>query len=60
MSLGDVLFLILFVLFCIDLIGSIVCMVLNYLNKKRELEYARNYIILKEHEYYDRSGEVKR
>ena len=59
MSAGDVLVIILSVFFCIDVIGSIVLMILNYLNRKKELEYVRCIIRRKECEIIERTEEVK-
>lgn len=59
MSFADIMFIILIFVFCINLLGSLVIMILAYKNKKRQLDYVRHIIRIKEHEVFGRSGEVK-
>lgn len=59
MSAGDILVIAFFIFFCIDVAGSIVFMFLNYLNRKKELEYVRCIIRRKECEMIEKTEEVK-
>lgn len=59
MSFTDIMFIILVFAFCINLLGSLVMMILAYLNKKRQLDYVRHIIRIREYEILGRSGEVK-
>lgn len=59
MSFGDIMFIILFFVFCIDMLGSFVMMILAYKDKKRQIDYVRQIIRLKEYEVFGWSGEVK-
>ena len=59
MSFGDIMFIILIFAFCINLLGSFVMMILAYRDMKRQLDYVRHIIRIKEYEIFRTSEEVK-